>query len=267
MFKPACLATLLGVALTAAAISAAPLKVPPPNPLSLLTAGSPDALAGALRGYLCQALPDPLFEDSKNWGHTVRVARGVKWVGKGLNVHPDVVKKDKPHGAWRKVRLSAINPRETLVVDLRNSQLVEPGRFAFEIFLSCDARVEVDQQTWESGLKLYDDTARARFRLRLRLACEATGRLEANGQLLPDAVFRLRVTSADVSYDNFVTEHVAGVGGELARLMGSAAKRGLNQWHPSLERELLAKASAAIVKAGDSKDVRINLAKLLAGKK
>jgi hypothetical protein len=43
-------------------------------------------------------------------------------------------------------------------------------------------------------------------------------------------------------------------------------KKGLDQWHPSLERELLAKADAALVKAGDLKEVRVGLASLFQGK-
>jgi hypothetical protein len=57
-------------------------------------------------------------------------------------------------------------------------------------------------------------------------------------------------------------EHVAGVGGEAARIIGSAIKGGLDQWHPSFERELLARADAAIVQAGDTREVRVNLTSL-----
>ncbi len=74
------------------------------------------------------------------------------------------------------------------------------------------------------------------------------------------------MTGAYLGYDNLVVEHVAGVGGEAAKLIGDAVKKGLDQWHPSLERELLAKADAALVKAGDLKEVRVSLASLFKGK-
>jgi hypothetical protein len=35
----------------------------------------------------------------------------------------------------------------------------------------------------------------------------------------------------------------------------------MHQWHPSFERDLLAKADAAIVKAGDTKEIRIGLSR------
>ena len=39
---------------------------------------------------------------------------------------------------------------------------------------------------------------------------------------MPNIIFRLRVTKADVTYDNLVVEHLNGVGGSAARLMGEA---------------------------------------------
>jgi hypothetical protein len=103
------------------------------------------------------------------------------------------------------------------------------------------------------------------MRVRLTLRCEATGRLETK-DFLPEAVVRLRVVGSELGYDNFVVEHIAGLGGEAAKLLGEAAHSSLQQWRPSLERNLLARANAAIVKAGDTKEVRVGLASLLSQK-
>jgi len=215
-----------------------------------------------LRGVLVRSLPSPLYEASPGWGQMKYVARGVEWHG----LRPEVQRSHKNDGTWQKVRFGADNPADTLVLDLRNPQFPEAGRMTFDLFLACDAHVDYTHQEWENGHKLYDGSVRARLRLKLNLSCEATTRLESNGSILPDAVFRLRVTRADLTYDNFVTEHVAGVGGELAKVIGDAFRGGLRQWRPSLERELLSRADAAIVKAGDTKEVRVNLVSLFAKK-
>ncbi len=240
--------------------------LPPADALALLNPNSLDALSGNLRGYLVRNLPTPLVETSQDWGRMKYVARGVEWHGQGLHVHPEVQRSHKNDGTWRKVSVSASNPADTLVVDLRNPQFPEAGRMTFDAFVSFDARVLYDHQEWDRGHKLYDGSARARLRLKLALKCEATARLESSGSLLPDAVVRLRVTEARLGYDNFVMEHVAGLGGETAKLLGDAARGGLHRWHPSLERDLLAKADAALVKAGDTREVRVNLAALLTKK-
>ena len=101
------------------------------------------------------------------------------------------------------------------------------------------------------------------MRLKLNLKCEATSRWEKTGGFLPDALFRVRILQADARYDKLVIEHVAGIGGEAAKVLGDLFKGSLEQWRPSLERELLAKADAAIVKAGDTKEVRVRLSSVL----
>jgi hypothetical protein len=136
----------------------------------------------------------------------------------------------------------------------------------FTAFISFDTHVEFDRQVWHSGRRTYSGSIRARLRVRLTLRCEATAQLDPGGGLLPDAVFRLRVLQAESGYDNFVVEHILGVGGEAAKLLGDAARGSVKQWRPSMEKDLLAKANAALVKAGDTKEVRVSLTKLF-GKK
>jgi hypothetical protein len=253
----------LGLTLFAAlALAPLALAADPPSPLSLLTPTPRDALSGTLRGILIRSLPNPLYEASPGWGETRLVARGIVWHG----LHPEIQRSPKNHGTWQKVRFSADTPADTLILDLRNPQFPEPGRMTFDLFLACDAHVDYTHQQWENGHKLYDGSVRARLRVQVKLSCEATARLDAKGTVLPDAVFRLHVTKADLRYDNLVVEHVAGVGGELAKLIGDAFQGGLKQWRPSLEHEMLARADAAIVKAADTKEVRVNLVSLFTKK-
>jgi hypothetical protein len=229
----------------------------------LLTSGSADALAGSLRGYLIHAVPDPLYEASPGWGRKVRVARGVKWTGRDLPLKPEIIKGEKNQGDWRKVRVTTPNLPDNLIVDLRNVRPAEPGRMTFNVFLAFDARVEYEHQKWETGVRLYSASARARTRVKATLDCELTSRMEPTDFLLSDFVFRIRVTKSDLRLENLVLEHAAGIGGEGAKLLGDALKRSLHEWHPSLERDLLAKANAAIVKAGDTKEVRLSLLNLM----
>lgn len=239
--------------------------ISPSNFLEALGGGSVDAFAGTLRGFIVKALPTPLYEDTRQW-NLQKSVRETKWRGKGLHVHPEKVEVKKNDGRWWKVRVTAERPADTLVFDLRDARQPEPGRMTFTAFISFDAHIDFDRQNWHVGTRRYSGSIRARLRTKLTLHVEATARLDASGGLLPDAVFRLRVLGAESGYDNFVVEHIAGVGGEAAKLLGDAARGSLKKWHPSMERELLAKINAAVVKAGDTKEVRLSLSKLL-GKK
>jgi hypothetical protein len=230
---------------------------------SLLDASSTASLAGNLRALLLEAMPDPLVEDDKHWGGRRLVPDGIKWHGHGLHVHAEVMKTWRNDGRWWKVKATGERLPDTLVVDLRDVRTVAPGQTTFTAFVAFDARVEYDQQDWDRGVRLYSGSVEAKMHVYAVLRCEATTKLEPNGTLLPDAVFRLRVTDANVGYDHFEVDHIAGVGGDLAKLIGDAAKAGVEQWRPSLERRLLEKADAAIVKAGDTKEVRLSVLKLL----
>jgi hypothetical protein len=207
-------------------------------------------------------MPSPLYEDAQGWGQTKDVTV-IRWRGRGLDVHPVKVHKAQKNGDWRKVQLAADNLADTLIFDLRNLQATDTGCLTFTVFFSFDARVHYDHQKWDEGLKLWDSALQARLRVKLTLDCEVTVRLDDKGELLPEAALRVRATKADLKYDNLVVEHIAGVGGAAAKLMGETAHRMLHELKPQLERDLLAKADAAIAKAADTKEVRVRLTDLV----
>jgi hypothetical protein len=253
------------LALVGRADPPAPSKgLTPGAAMKLLGSNSSAALAGNLRAVLLDSLPTPLFEDNRHWGMQKSVRR-VEWRGKGLHVHPEPVERMENDGRWWMVKVTAPNPRDALVVDLRDFQQPAEGRMTFTAFFALDTDVEYDRQRWREGARTYSGSVRARMRIKLTLRCEATGRLQTN-DFLPEAVVRLRVVQSDLKYDNFVVEHIAGVGGELAKVLGDAAHASINQWRPSLERDFIARANAAILKAGDTREVRVSLGALLGQK-
>lgn len=245
------------LALTWLTVARAAAEAPPADPARA-------ALAGSLRDLLMDVMPDPLVEAS-HWGGQRLSPSGVVWHGRGLQLRPEITKKLRNDGRWWKVKTTADRLPETLVVDVRDLRYDEPGKTTFTVAVSFDARAEYDQENWDNGMRLYSGSAVARLHLNLTLRCEATTKLVATGAVLPDAVFRLRVTEARLGYDHFEVDHIAGVGGKMARLIGEAAKDGVEYWRPSLERRLLEKADAAIVKAGDTREVRLGLGQLVKG--
>lgn len=240
-----CLAALL--AAPAAARSKPPLDAR--SALGALAGNQTTAaLSGNLRALLLEHFPNPLFEDAREWGKRKETPRG----------------KLRNDGRWWRVRVEGRDLKDTLVVDLRDLARPGDGVTTFRLFVSFDATVLYERQTWKLGARLYSGSTRARCRVRLALDCEALTKLEKGKKLLPDARFRLRAVRSDLSYDNLVVEHTAGVGGEAAKVLGDAVVGGMRQWKPSLERDLREKANAAIVKAADTKEVRVNLLDLFA---
>ncbi len=231
-----------------------------------LSSADETALSGLsepLRNLLRDALPATLYEGSHNWGKTSPVPHALHW--KGLK--PRIVTEPRNDGVWRRIKVTSRDLPRTLVVRLSDLRQTGSDKMTFKAYLSFQAGVTFDQWIWESGVRLYSGGVRARMRVHLPLECEALVRLEPGKTFLPDAVLRLRVVKADLHYDHLVVEHIAGIGGTGAKLVGEALHSSLKFWRPSLERDLLAKANAAIVKAGDTREIRLSLSSLLKAKK
>src|SRR6266404_197450 len=204
----------------------------PPSP-------TPKEFADILRGMLLNNLPSPLVESTPGWGRQIGSLVGHKM---------------RNQGAWRKVRVSAMNPAQTLTVDVRNLQKAEAGRTTFDLLVGFDAQIDFEQQIWERGLRLYSGKSQARAKVVVALQCEVTTRTEAAKGPIPDIIFHLKVTNANLSYSGLDFVHIGVIGGDGADVIGHALLDTVKALKPSLEKELLAKADAALVKAGNNKE-------------
>jgi len=70
---------------------------------------------------------------------------------------------------------------------------------------------------------------------------------------------------ADIPVTGLEVDHILGIGGDGARILGDALIEFVKDIKPELERDLLEKGTRAIVKAGDTKEIRISLEKLIKG--
>ncbi len=220
---------------------------------------SPEVLSRTLRDTLVHMLPDPLYEAAPGWGKQQQTTTGLKWTKKG----PRRQHGERNEGTWRKIRVVADRAADTLDFHLRDIRSADTGKVTFTADAALNVRVDYEKQDWHKGVRLYAGSIRARLRIHLTVQCELSSRLEfQKGALLPDAIFQVRVVHAETGYDNLVVEHIAGVGGDLARWLGKTGQKGLHRFDPRVEEKLLARANAAIEKAGRSKELRLGLSAL-----
>lgn len=218
-------------------------------------------LTQLLRPLLLDSIPPVLYEGKSNWGKQTLVSH-IHW--KGLK--PTIVKAPRNDGVWRKCQVTPRALAGNFVLHLSDLKAVNADTQTFKIYLSFPINMEMEQQNWESGVRLYSGGVKARLKIHLGLDCESTLKLDTSTSLLPDAVFRLRVTKANLWYNELAVEHIAGVGGAAAQIIGDTIHDAVKQWRPSLERKMLDKANAAIVKAADTKEVKLSLGSWLGGK-
>jgi hypothetical protein len=219
-----------------------------------------------MRTLLKSALPAPLVAKDYNWGHQMEVWNGVDWEKDGLLLKPHKQKKFKNEGVWRRIRVEAVDPDKDLTLVVNNVRQPEKGKVTFDMVVALPTRINFEQQVWVRGTRLYSGETRARARPILALKCESTTRVEKSGGFLPNVVFRMRVLDAKLGYDQFQVDHTAGVGGDAAKIIGDGLHDTLKLLVPSLEKDLKEKAQKAILKAGDTKEVKLGLGKLLDGK-
>jgi hypothetical protein len=217
-----------------------------------------ESLAAGLKPLVISALPPVLYEKSTNWGHQELAPDGLRWRG----LRAEIVRTPKNDGRWRKLRITTQDLPRTLEFKVSDFRAIDDEKQSFKIFVAFQTGIEYEHQHWDLGLRLWSGSIRAHAQLKVALDCESVLRVEQKG-ILPDITFRLRVVKAEVSYENLVVDHIAGVGGSAAKLIGEAMHSTLKRWKPSLERDLLAKADAAIVKAADTREVRLGLGGLV----
>ena len=226
----------------AARACAAPVA-PRPTPVEVRT------LENSLRSLLLKNLPDPLVKIERDWGRQKAFPRGMK-----------------NDGAWRRLSIRVPNANQSLQIGITESTFPEPGRVAFTAMIGADCDLKFEQQRWRRGVRIYSGETRGRCHAAMLLKCEATSRTETlPGRVIPDLVFRVKVTEAKLFYEKLVIEHTAGIGGDAAKLLGDAVIDMVRQAKPGLERDLLKKANAAIVKAADTKEIRVSLEAFLKG--
>jgi len=217
-----------------------------------------NSFSSVLKDVLLQKLPaSPVFEQYRNWGHqaTVPTLQGVR-----------IVNKPRNHGNWQHIRATCPDLRKALDLRLHDLQVLHGEKVTFKMHLALPTTVEFQQQTWQNGVLVFNGKGRARLRIIADLNLESEIKLDDKGGLLPDVVIRFKVADARVAYDNLVVEHLGPVGGDAARIIGDALHRAVQRWKPSLERDVQEKARAAILKAGDSREVHLSLAKLIQAK-
>ena len=223
---------------------------------------SADQLAKTLKPILIGAVPAVLYEKTDNWGHQANVPTGVQWRG----IKPKITNSLRDHGTWKKLSITAQELPRTLDLKIYDIKSVDADKQTFRVFLTFQMGVLYDQQNWESGVRMWSGSVRARAQVKAEMVCENTLRVEFDKNGLPDFILRLRVIDAKVSYDKPIVEHINGIGGTGAKLVGDAVIDTMRLWRPSIERDLLAKANAAIVKTADTREVRFGFGSLIKGK-
>lgn len=223
-------------------------------------APQPPVSVEVFRKLVLQNLPHPLVDKKIEWDKQKMVATGLK-VDPRKPLKIEVKKELKNDGLWKKVAADLIDPEKNLQLGIDNITNTPDGKTRFTVNVNAPVRVVYNQQLWQNGIKLFSGETRARAVAGMALLCETQSEVKWKG-LFPDVSIKYKVLEAKAGYDKLVVEHTLGVGGDAAKLLGEAFLDTLKQVKPSVEKDLLEKANAAILKAGKEREIRLGVSKL-----
>jgi hypothetical protein len=215
-----------------------------------------------MKPYLVDALPKVLYEHNRSWGRTTMAMHAIRWHG----LRPEIEKTPHNDGHWQKLRIVPRDPRTNLAFSLSEPKVIDADRRTFKAYVAFVAGLEYEQQLWEKGVRLYSGSTRAHVRVQALLDVESTLRWDTSKSAIPDLVLRLKITKATVRMNDFVVEHTAGIGGTGAKLIGEGIEGIVKEAQPGLQERLQERMEAALVKAGDTRDIRLGFGALFGSK-
>jgi hypothetical protein len=280
-------AAVLAVLLAGTALAAPPVPDPEPEPLPLPPRVSPKTeptpiplkapktiaqpkpeevaqISKLMRDMGLQHMPTPLVKANDGWGKQKEYAVGKIILRDPKRVSPDLPREMVNDGLWRRFTVSARDPEKTFGVGI--TELVRPAedKMLVTINVALEIDFKMEQQLWKRGIKLYSGETRGHCKTAVQLKATVDHKTEFKpGSFVPDVVLKITTTDAKIFYDDLVIDHTAGFDGEDAKAIGDMLIDFIKTAVPGLEKELLERGNAAIVKAAGTREVRLELDKLM----
>ncbi|AMV28394.1 hypothetical protein VT84_28580 [Gemmata sp. SH-PL17] len=239
-----------------------PLKAPKsvPQPTSQEVAD----LSKTLRTLTLANLPEPLVKANDGWGKQKEFVVGAVMLRNPKRFGADAPRQMVNDGLWRRTTVTARKPADTLNVAIADLVRLDANtaNLALDTEMEIDFRVE--HQLWKRGIQLYSGETRGHCKAGLKIKAEVVSKSEKlPGSFFPKVTLLIKVTDAKLFHDKIIIDHTAGLDGEDAKAAGDFVLDTVKTLKPDLEKQLLDKANAAIMKGAGSKEIRLELDKLL----
>jgi hypothetical protein len=249
-----------------------PAPSPPPKPIDLkapkgLPQPKPEeaaAIAKLMREQAIQKLPTPLVTTNDGWGKQKEFVVGKVMLRNPNKFGPEAPRELFNDGLWRRFTVSARDPDKTFAIGF--AELVRPAPDTLNVTLNVamDINFRMEQQLWLRGRQLYSGETRGHCKTAVQLKAIVEHKTEFKpGTLLPEIALKIKTTDAKIFYDGLTIDHTAGLDGEDAKKVGDLVIDLVKKVKPDLEAQLLEKGNAAIVKAAGTREIKLELDKLM----
>jgi hypothetical protein len=189
-----------------------------PAPAAAEEAKDTESLYKLVTDIVLDNLPEE-YEDTKHWGTTKEIWRGVRFSGKPLEMKMNSRKKQVNHGTWRLYRITLVDPENRFQARIVDARITGSGRVAFDAIVTARLNCYGRLAQWERGVQLISLSIDAVADVQLRLSCEVGVRPDF-GQILPAIVVDPRVTDANLVLTDFRVHRISKLEGHFAHQLG-----------------------------------------------
>ncbi len=222
------------------------------NPLESLPPEEARQVLQWAADWVRQMLPASYHGD-KNWGKKTRVYAGVK-----MDIDDGRIKtkrrwKELRHGRWIRYAVHLRDPTDPRRLNIRITH-AEQGpdqriRFAAQVDTVLD--VELQQERWNLGTRLFSVSVQAEATLRMLIAGDVGFELDFT-QIPPDILADPHIASTELSLVDLKVDRISKIGGEVAESIGDVVKRIIRQEYlPGQQAAITHKLNAQIDRRRD----------------
>lgn len=243
---------------------ALPKPEPLPKPVAQPQPEEVAAISKMMREMALKKMPDPLVKANDGWGKQKEFVVGKVILRNPKRFGPEAPREMVNDGMWRRFTISARDPEKTFAIGISEITRPEADKMLVTINVAMEINFRVEQQLWKRGLRIYSGETRGHCQSALQLKVNVAHKtVPKPGSFFPDVVLKVTTTDAKIFYDKLVIDHTAGLDGEDAKAMGDLMVDVVKAVMPNLEKELLDKGNAAIVKAAGTREIKVELDKLM----
>lgn len=186
------------------------------------------------------------YENTKDWGKTKEVTRGIRIRREGLRITTKRRKKPVNHGTWKRYKIHLVDPGDNLRMRVENYSEKPDHRVSMDLVI--DAKLDASGRLshWERGLQLFSVSAAATSDVQLRITCDVGLKLDPS-EFPPAVALDPVVTDANLLLKDFRLRQVS-------ELRGSAAKSLSSSVREAVEDVIEAKRTRIVKKMNDKID-------------
>ncbi len=226
------------------------LESPPP---------SSDGVQKLLTEIIRSTIPTD-YENTKDWGKTKEVKRGLTIRRDGLRITTKRKRRQVNHGTWKKYQVHLIDPDKYFRIRVENYVEQPNHRAAFDLVVDAKLDVFGRYSKWESGLQLISLGASAESTVELRVRCDVGLKVDPT-KFPPDVMLDPKVTKADLHLREFRLRELSDLKGPLAKSLSSSVREILEDVIARKRERMVQKMNDKIDRSRDK--LRLSLSDML----